>query len=324
MGYLMSDTFYIQMTKEYITQDIQRNLKGQLLENELLAPYTTWRVGGPAKHLYKPASLDDLSFFLSAIPQSETVVFLGRGSNVLVRDDGFSGTIILIDGLLKQISLCDDNKIYAEAGITLLELAYFGAALNLCGLDRIAGIPGSIGGALAMNAGAYDSQTWDFVDEVKLINREGKIIVRKPSEFQIGYRSVGLAEDEWFVAGLFNLMLGDKKEYLDAIKQMLAKRSSKHPLEFPNAGSVFRNPPGLYSACLIEESGLKGFRIGGASISVKHVNFIVNDQNATARDLENLIQHVVTTIEHDHGIRLLREVRILTNEGIRVDHGKKV
>ncbi len=328
LGYLMSDTFFTflpkieYIMKEYITQTSKQKLQGELCENEPLAPYTTWRVGGPAKHLYKPASIEDLSFFLSVIPSSENVVFLGAGSNMLVCDEGFSGTVIITNHLLKNVSQCDENKIYVEAGITLLELAYFGAGLNLCGLDRIAGIPGTIGGALAMNAGAYSSETWDFVDEVKVINRAGEIIVRKPSDYKIGYRSVNVADGEWFVACVFNLTPGNKETYLEAIKQMLAKRASKHPLEFSNAGSVFRNPPGDYSARLIEASHLKGFRIGGASVSTKHVNFIVNDKNATAADIEALIKHVVAVIQQDHGIRLLREVRILTKEGIRIDHGE--
>lgn len=312
------------MTKKYISQTSKAKLKGQLLENEPLAPYTTWKVGGSAKHLYKPASIDDLSFFLSVIPADEKVIFLGSGSNMLVQDEGFSGTVIVTHHLLKQVLHHDENKLYVEAGLTLLELAYFGAELNLCGLDHIAGIPGTIGGALAMNAGAYGSETWNFVDEVTVINRVGEIILRKPSEYQIGYRSVSVPDNEWFVAGVFNLVSGDKETYLESIKQMLAKRRERQPLEFPNAGSVFRNPPGDYSARLIEASGLKGYRIGGASISTKHVNFIINDKKATAKDIETLIQHIATVIQKDHGIKLLREVRILTNEGIRIDYGNEI
>lgn len=310
------------MKNSYIEKEKLSKLRGILLENEPLALYTTWKVGGPASHLYKPADLDDLSYFLSILPRDEKVVFVGWGSNLLVSDEGFSGTVILTRGLLNQIARHDDHRIHVQAGVTLLDMAKFAVEFELIGLEHIAGIPGTVGGALTMNAGAYGSQTWDFVDTVTTVNRLGKILHRSPSDFQVGYRSVSFSPNEWFVSAIFKLEKGDKAQALKAIQETLIKRRERHPLEYPNAGSVFRNPPGDYSARLIEASGLKGFRIGGASVSTKHVNFIVNDQNATAKEINDLISHVAATIERDHGIKLLREVRYLVKHGILIDGEK--
>lgn len=306
--------------KEYINPNQLKQLRGELFENELLAPYTSWKVGGPAAHFYKPANIEDLAFFLSVIPQSEVVVFMGWGSNLLVQDSGFSGTVILTRGLLTNIELNESNNIYAEAGVSIIHLARFAAGFGLGGFENIAGIPGTVGGALAMNAGAYGSQTWDFVEQVKTIDRSGEIFVRHPADYNIGYRSVSIPVNEWFISAVFKLQSGDKESILLAIQNRLDRRAARQPLELPNAGSVFRNPPGDYSARLIEASGLKGYRIGGASVSAKHVNFIVNDQNATAGDIEKLIQYIAATIVKDHGVKLLREVRVLTDEGIKIDH----
>ncbi len=303
----------------YIKPALLSKLRGQLMEDEPLATYTTWKVGGPAKHLYQPADLEDLSYFLSILPPHETVVFLGYGSNLLVCDEGFSGTIILTRGLLNQIKHHEEEKVMAEGGVSLLDLAMFCANLHLSGLEIIGGIPGTVGGALTMNAGAYGKQTWDFIEEVTMINRAGEIFTRQPSDYQIGYRQVNVLPHEWFVSSVFKLTKGNQQESIAAIKETLAKRREKHPLEHPNAGSVFRNPPGDYSARLIEASGLKGYRIGGASVSTKHVNFIVNDQQATARDIDELISHVAAIVKRDHGVRLLREVRRLAKDGIQIE-----
>lgn len=307
------------MSSIYIADHHSEKLRGQLLHNAPLADYTTWQVGGLAKYLYLPADLMDLSFFLSVLPKDEIVVFLGWGSNVLATDEGFDGTVVVTRGCLNQITFREPDVISAEAGLSLVEVARFAAKHQLGHFEKIAAIPGTVGGALAMNAGAYGDQTWNFVQEVKTINRSGVIVTHFPHEYQIDYRSVNVPKNEWFVSAVFKLPACEEKIALDELKKMLMLRSEKHPLEFPNAGSVFRNPPGDYSARLIQESHLRGYRIGGASVSEKHVNFIVNDRGATADDICKLIQHVAAQVEHDHGVRLLREVRFLKYTGIDID-----
>lgn len=306
------------MKNLYIDELIETKLQGELLRDEPLAPYMTWKVGGPAKYFYKPASLVDLSLFLSFVPKNEPIVFIGWGSNLLVSHEGFDGTVISMREL-NHIELRDENVIYAEAGALLIDVCRFAAKKQLGHFEKIAAIPGTVGGALAMNAGAYGDETWQFVEEVKTINRHGVIVRHFPHEYEIGYRGVNIPKDEWFVSALFKLPECDEVEALRELQAMLELRASRQPLEFPNAGSVFRNPPNDFSARLIEASGLKGYRVGGASVSVKHVNFIVNDKGATFEDILAIIHHVRETVREMHAVQLLREVRIIDQTGIHID-----
>lgn len=286
-------------------------LKGSYFENEPLARYSSWKIGGPAERLYKPYSVDDLLNYLQQLPKDEHVTWLGLGSNTLVRDKGLKGSVVVTQGMLTELDTTDGGTVRAEAGLSCAQVARFSARHGLRGLEFFAGIPGTVGGALRMNAGAYGGETWDFVESVEVLTRDGKKKIRHPADYQVEYRAVTSPEPEWFLAATFKLTPGDKQESLTYIKEMLSKRNASQPTNQPNGGSVFRNPPGDYSARLIEACGLKGYRIGGACVSPKHANFIVNDEGATASDVEHLIEHVAKQVKAQHGVELVREVHII-------------
>lgn len=291
-----------------------------------MSQYTSWRVGGKADRLYTPASLDDLAAFLASLDREEPVWFVGLGSNLLVRDGGLRGTVIHLHGTLRQIAIeqrrqngwsgQDSGKfgvVYAEAGVASPKVARFAASNDMVGAEFLAGIPGTVGGALAMNAGCYGHDTWEFVSQVLTIDRQGRINRRSPKDFVVAYRHVAPREarEEWFVAAWFMFPKGDGTQAREEIKRLLDKRIATQPLELPNAGSVFRNPPGDFAARLIESCGLKGHRVGGAQISEKHANFIVNTGGATAADIEALIHEARTRVAQKSGVELITEVRII-------------
>jgi UDP-N-acetylmuramate dehydrogenase len=287
--------------------------EGRLLRNEPLARYTSWRTGGAADYFYIPAGLDDLSTFLSTLVQGEPVCFIGLGSNLLVRDGGVRGTVVLMHNVLTELRM-DDGMLYAEAGVTCAKLARYAARQQLHGAEFMAGIPGTVGGALAMNAGCHGGETWDAVARVQTIDRAGKLHQRDKHEFSTSYRHVemrSLAAEEWFVGAWFALTQGDVSASEQKIKDLLARRLATQPLNWPNAGSVFRNPPNDHAARLVEACGLKGYTIGGAQVSEKHANFIINLGTATAADIEQLIAHVRDTVRREQGVELQQEVRII-------------
>lgn len=289
-------------------------LRGTLQEHASLAPHTGWRVGGAARRLYMPADQADLAHFLQQLPSHEPLLWLGLGSNLLVRDGGFPGTVILTTPALGALQQTDTAEIHAEAGVPCAKFARYCAQRGLTGMEFCCGIPGTLGGALAMNAGAHGAETWPFVISVTTLDRYGVFHTRWPHEYQISYRHVAGPAHEWFIAARFKLMPGDVAESLAKIKELLAHRSRTQPTHQPNCGSVFRNPPDDYAGRLIEASGLKGFCIGAACVSEKHANFIVNRGEATAHDIEALITHVQAVVERDHGVVLKREVHIVGEE----------
>jgi UDP-N-acetylmuramate dehydrogenase len=300
------------MLIESFTPQGMASLRGKLLANEPLASYTSWRVGGPASYVYIPADLSDLVGFLKQLTPSIPLLWLGLGSNTLIRDGGIDGIAIITQGVLSKITQLSPNVLRAEAGVSCAQMARHTARLGLSGLEFMAGIPGTIGGALAMNAGCYGGETWEFVSEVEALNRKGHISTRSAAEYQVAYRHVVTpVQDEWFVAGIFQLKSGEKNQSLDKIRTMLEKRNMAQPTSLPNGGSVFRNPPQDYAARLIEQSGLKGLQKGGARVSEKHANFIVNEGTATANDIESLIYYVADHVEKAQGIRLNPEVHII-------------
>lgn len=288
--------------------------RGQLLQNEPLAHYTSWRTGGPADYLYIPSDLDDLASFLRCLPNSVPLTWLGLGSNTLVRDGGVDGVVIITQGALVKLTALDEQYVRAEAGISSAQLARFAARLGAIGLEFMAGIPGTVGGALAMNAGCYGGETWQYVHRVETINRQGEIKQRPISDFTVSYRHVIRPGDEWFVAGTFSLSSGDKVKSLANIRTLLEQRNQSQPTGTANCGSVFRNPPDNYAGRLIEQCGLKGLQMGGASVSSKHANFIINDHQATAADIEGLIKKIADTVESQSGVRLIPEVCIIGKE----------
>ncbi len=290
-------------------------LRGVLTVAAPLAAHTTWRAGGPADLAYAPADRDDLAAFLRQLPLTESATVLGLGSNTLVRDGGVRGAVILLHDAGGVLAI-SDGLTFAEAGVACPKLARFAARHGCAGAEFLAGIPGTVGGALAMNAGCYGGETWRFVAKVELVQRDGTFAVRTPSDYAIGYRSVKTADgadpDGIFTAAWFRFPLGDGDAARARIRELLAQRIAAQPLDLPNAGSVFRNPPGDHAARLIEACGLKGFTIGGATISEKHANFIVNPgRRARAADIEQLIEHAQRVVAERTGIRLEREVRII-------------
>lgn len=286
-------------------------LRGKLLPNELLANYTSWRIGGPADYVFIPADLDDLSYFLKSLPEMIPITWIGLGSNTLVRDGGVEGVVIITQGALSKLENPEAQFIRAEAGVASAQLARFTARAGYAGLEFMAGIPGTVGGALAMNAGCFGGEVWRYVQRVETIDRHGEIRFRSLADFEVSYRTVIRPADEWFVAGHFSLSLGDKEKSLNDIRTLLEARSNTQPTGTANCGSVFRNPPGNFAGRLIEECGLKGKSIGGARVSEKHANFIINEKNASSADIENLIATVRAIVEEKTGIKLHPEVCIM-------------
>jgi UDP-N-acetylmuramate dehydrogenase len=290
-------------------------LRGTLSHNEPMARHTTWRIGGPAANYYQPADIADLSAFLATLPVDEPVYWVGLGSNLLVRDGGLRGTVIATSGVLNGLERVSDDRVYAEAGVSCAKVARFCAREGLAGAEFLAGIPGTLGGALAMNAGCFGSEVWELVESVQTLDHGGNLRERGPKDFRIAYRHVEGPAGEWFVAARLRLVHGDPETLGTRIKDLLNRRSASQPTQLPNAGSVFRNPPGDYAARLIEACGLKGYCIGGACVSDKHANFIVNNGQASAAEVEQLISHVAQTVEQTHGIRLQPEVHVIGEAG---------
>lgn len=286
-------------------------LRGRLLHDEPMSRHTVWAVGGGAERYYEPADLADLSAFLGALPADEEVHWVGLGSNLLVRDGGIPGVVIMLTGGLDELALVGPGRVRAEAGTPCAKVARFCARQGLVGAEFLAGIPGTVGGALAMNAGAFGGETWPIVERVECMDRQGTVRVRGREDFQVGYRSVQGPEGEWFVAAEFALQAGDAAEANARIRDLLRRRAETQPTGQRSCGSVFRNPPGDYAGRLIEDCGLKGRRRGGAEVSTKHANFILNTGDASAADIEGLIREVIQAVESRHGIRLRPEVRIL-------------
>jgi UDP-N-acetylmuramate dehydrogenase len=290
-----------------------QELRGELRLNEPMGRHVTWRTGGSADRFYVPADLDDLAAFLRQLPPQEPLLFVGVGSNLLVRDGGWRGTAVLMHAASRRPEM-REGLIYAEAGVASPKVARFAALHDLEGAEFLAGVPGTVGGALAMNAGCYGGETWDIVERVATIDRQGRIVQRGRDEYDVGYRHCALKipGEEWFAAAWFSLEFGDGNASRAAMKELLARRIATQPLSLPNAGSVFRNPPQHYAAHLIESCGLKGFERGGARVSEKHANFIVNPKGAArASDIESLIGHIQRVVYELKGVQLATEVRIL-------------
>lgn len=290
-------------------------LRGTLTLDAPLARRTSWRTGGRADIAYAPADRDDLAQFLRQLPIFEAVTVLGLGSNVLVRDGGVRGAVVLLHNPGGAIAVAD-GLIYADAGVACPKLARFAARHGCTGAEFLAGVPGTVGGALAMNAGCYGDETWPHVAKVELLLRDGTFVVRTSRDYAIGYRSVRRADNRpaegIFTAAWFRFAAGDGETSRQRMRELLAQRIATQPLGLPNAGSVFRNPGGDHAARLIDSAGLKGFSIGGAQVSTKHANFIVNPQGrASSADIEALIERVRHVVAERTGVTLELEVQII-------------
>ncbi len=282
----------------------------EVSRNEPLRKHTSWRVGGPADLFYTPSTLEALRRILAELPAATPVHWLGLGSNLLVRDGGIRGAVIATSSLPRELDKLDEQRVRASAGLACMLLAKRCVRWQLGPAAFFAGIPGTVGGALAMNAGAFGGETWTQVERVTTIDRKGEIRERARADFEIGYRSVRGPAGEWFLGATFRFE-HDAVSSMDAIKALLAKRNASQPLGLPSCGSVFRNPPGDFAGRLIEQAGLKGHRHGGAMVSDKHANFILNMGDATAADVEALIAEVRAAVERASGVQLELEVRVI-------------
>jgi UDP-N-acetylmuramate dehydrogenase len=289
--------------------------ESRVLRDEPMSKHTSWRVGGPADLYFVPRDISELSAFLAELDPATPITWVGLGSNLLVRDAGIRGAVISVLGALVRIERLGETRVYVEAGVACAKIARMCSRWHLGPAEFFAGIPGTMGGALAMNAGAFGGETWKAVARVQVIDRSGELTWRQPDEFQIGYRSVkGPAAHEWFIAAEFELV-PQTAAAEEKIRELLTRRKETQPIGQPSCGSVFRNPEGDHAARLIEAAGLKGLMHGGAQVSEKHANFIINTGQASAADIEYLIEHVGDTVERRFGVRLLHEVRIVGEPG---------
>jgi UDP-N-acetylmuramate dehydrogenase len=288
---------------------------GEIRQDEPMRLHTSWRVGGPAEVYFKPSGIDDLSAFLRDLQPDVPVFWFGLGSNLLVRDGGIPGVVIAAAGVFDILEKSADYRVRAGSSIPCTQLARQCIRWNLGPSEFFAGIPGAVGGALAMNAGAHGGETWERVHAVTTIDRRGEVRQRSPRDYEIAYRSVKGPKNEWFVEATFEFD-PEVRPSMETLKAMLARRKDTQPLGLPSCGSVFRNPPGDHAARLIEAAGLKGHRIGGAEVSAKHANFIINRDRASAADIESLITHVQQTVMQKTGVLLQHEVRIV-GEAVR-------
>ena len=285
--------------------------RGELRLAEPLTRHTSWRVGGPAECFYRPADLADLCTFLQQLPADEPLFWLGLGSNLLVRDGGIRGTVIATQGALQGLARTGADTLRVEAGVPGAKVARCSTDYDLSGAEFLAGIPGVMGGALAMNAGAWGEETWSLVAAVETVDRQGTVRCRSPADYEIAYRQVRGPAEEWFVAAQLRLQPGDGAAARRRIRRLLERRARTQPMGVPSCGSVFRNPPGDYAARLIETAGLKGTCIGAACVSTRHANFIINTGGARAAELEALIHYVADTVAQVHGVHLIPEVRVV-------------
>ena len=289
---------------------ITQKVKGNLRENVSLKDYNTWKVGGKAEYLYEPHDLEDLKIFLN-LTSDEKVTFLGNGSNVLIRDNGIKGYVICLKKSLNNFQIHGKNKFIFEAGLSCMKIAQISANHNLTGLEFLCGVPGTLGGALKMNAGCYGGNIWNNIVDVTLINKRGNLVKRTKDDFKISYRNVEIDEDNFFVSASFNLKENKMNNSQNIIKDFLKDRRSNQPTGLPSCGSVFKNPKNLFAAKILDSLGLKGYRIGGAYVSEKHANFIIAERSAKSEDIEKLISFIQKKVYEDTKISLETEVKFI-------------
>ena len=285
-------------------------IRGKIRFGESMAKHTSWRVGGPADYWFVPEDKTDLAEFLAVLPEDVPILWTGLGSNLLVRDGGIRGAVVCTHRGLSSIESTTTGEVNAGAGAPCAKVARYSARVGLSGAEFMAGIPGTVGGALAMNAGAHGGETWNIVKRVEVLGRDGCLETRTRAEFSASYRSVSLGQNEWFTGAVFELSPGDSSTVEEMIRRVLSDRSRSQPIGSASAGSVFRNPADDHAARLIESAGLKGRRVGGAVVSSKHANFIINDQGASAADIEQLILLVQAEVLDKFRIELRPEVKI--------------
>lgn len=290
--------------------DLLPEFSARVLHDVPMARHTSWHAGGPADLFFTPRDVMDLAAFLRQLPMQVPLLWIGLGSNLLVRDGGIRGAVVATHGALGTLERASATRVYVGAGVPCAHLARQCVKWGLGPAEFFAGIPGTLGGALAMNAGAWGGETWTHVVEVEVFDRRGVRHTRTPADYEIGYRQVQGPANEWFIAARLEF---ERKPaaHGQGIRELLERRKQTQPIGEWSCGSVFTNPPGDHAARLIESAELKGFRIGDASVSTKHANFIINHGAARAADLEALILHVQKIVADRHQVMLHTEVRIV-------------
>jgi UDP-N-acetylmuramate dehydrogenase len=284
--------------------------------DEPMSRHTSWHAGGAAEIYFTPHDRAELREFLGTVPAGTPIHFVGLGSNLLVRDGGIRGVVVATQDALVRLERVDANTVYGEAGVPCARIARQCIQWELGGAEFFAGIPGTLGGALAMNAGAFGRETWNCVVSVETLDRNGQQHTRVPGEYSVSYRHVSSSHtDEWFAAARMSFVHAPGIDD-SAVRELLARRRQAQPIGEWSCGSVFKNPPGDHAARLIEAAGLKGYRIGDAVVSEKHANFIINLGKASAGDLEQLIRHVQASVQRASGVTLETEVRIVGEPGV--------
>jgi UDP-N-acetylmuramate dehydrogenase len=302
--------------------EIQKIFKGKISLNEVLAPYTTFRIGGVADYFVEPSDASDVVSIINYVnKQGIPYYVLGNGSNILISDEGIRGIVInLISGFsyLKH----EEGSIISGSGVKMAKFVDYSIQLGYAGVEMLAGIPATIGGALVMNAGCYGGETADYVASVTLV-RNGNLLVQSKKECDFSYRTSNL-KGTVVIEAKFSLPNGSKDEASSRRKELLLERNESQPVEIPNAGCVFKNPPGHKAAILIDQCGLKGLIYGGAMVSTKHANFIVNFKNATANDVIELVKIIKRTVHEKTGVELEMEVKPVGFEPARLEESEAV
>ncbi|MBD5470947.1 MAG: UDP-N-acetylmuramate dehydrogenase [Lachnospiraceae bacterium] len=295
------------MKKELIDQLSSVIVNGHVRMNEPMSAHTTFKTGGVADVFVEPSGIEELKETLKLL-QGESFYLIGNGSNLLVSDDGLRGVALHLAAGFGDITV-KENTLICGAAATLSQIARTALDNALSGFEFAAGIPGSLGGAIVMNAGAYDGEMKQVVKRVKLMNYAGEIVEKDAEEMQFSYRHSILKEQQWIVLeAVIALEAGDKRKIKEKMDELAQKRREKQPLEYPSAGSTFKRPKGYFAAKLIEDAGLKGFRIGGAQVSSKHAGFVINEHNATSADIYALIKEIQRRVEENAGVAIETEV----------------
>lgn len=301
------------MIQQQFCQKLKKQLTaGTLLEREPMSKHTSFRIGGPADFFVQPANEEELWNALHLARQEKVPFFIvGNGSNLLVSDEGFRGMILHTGGMLKDISV-EGDVIYAQAGALLSTVAKTALEHGLAGMEFAAGIPGTLGGAVCMNAGAYGGEMKDILLDAEVLTQEGERLVFPVEELDLSYRHSVIFEKNYVVlAAHIRLSRGDTAEIKNRMNELAGARRDKQPLEYPSAGSTFKRPEGYFAGKLIQDAGLKGYTVGGAQVSEKHSGFVINRGGATAEEVRFLIRQVQQKVRSQFGVELEPEVRML-------------
>ena len=292
---------------------LAKSLGAVVEENAPMSKYTSFKTGGNADLLITPASVDSLTQIIKKCKELNIKPFvMGNGSNLLVTDKGYKGAIIKIGSNLSSMKLVDENTIECESGVMMKALCNFALDNSLSGLEFAFGIPGNLGGAIYMNAGAYGGEMKDVLYSCTHIDSDGNIGTLTKDQLDLGYRRSAYTDNGYtIISATLKLQKGDKTEIKEAMNDKLRRRKEKQPLEFPSAGSTFKRPEGYFAGALIEDCNLKGYTIGGAQVSEKHAGFVINRGGATSTDILNLIKHIQNTVFEKHGVKLETEVKII-------------